>query len=79
MGGKMIYTAAKYAAVLYFVIVPFAAAYVYLHTDYKKVRGSVWVKVESTIILGLLWPYVILFVIKQRRDRESRSRRENEK
>lgn len=72
----MICTVAEYAAALYFVIVPFAAAYVYLHTDYTKVRGSVWVKVESTIILGLLWPYVILFVIKQRRERkESRGDR----
>lgn len=72
----MIYTVAKYAAVLYFVIIPFAAAYVYLHTDYTKVRASVWVKVESTIVLGFLWPYVILFVIKQRRERkESRGDR----
>ena len=72
----MIYTVAEYAAVLYFVIAPFAAAYVYLHTDYAKVSGSVWVKVETTIILGLLWPYVILFVIKQRRERkESRGDR----
>ena len=72
----MIYTMAKYAAVLYFVIVPFAAAYVYLHTDYSKVKGSVLVKVESTIMLGFLWPYVILFVIKQRRERkESRGDR----
>ena len=68
----MIYTVAKYAAVLYFAIIPFAAAYVYLHTDYTKVRGSVLVKVESTILLGLLWPYVILFIIKQRRDQEGR-------
>ena len=72
----MIYTVAGYAAVLYFVIIPFAAAYVYLHTDYTKVRGSVWVKVESTIMLGFLWPYVILFVIKQRREhKESRGDR----
>ena len=66
----MIYTVAKYAAVLYFVIIPFAVAYVYLHTDYSQVRGSVWVKVESTIILGFLWPCIILFVIKQRRERK---------
>lgn len=66
----MIYTVAKYAAVLYLVIIPFAAAYVYLHTDYTKVSGSVLVKVESTILLGLLWPFIILFVIKQSRERK---------
>jgi hypothetical protein len=70
VGEEMIYTVAKYATVLYLVIVPFAAAHVYLHTDYTKVRGSVWAKVVSTIMLGFLWPYVILFVIKQRRERK---------
>lgn len=54
-----------YDAVIYLVIVPFAAAYVFLHTDYTKVSGSVWVKMESKIILGSLLQFVILFVIKQ--------------
>ena len=66
----MIYTVAEYAAVLYFVVIPFAAAYVYLHTDYTKVRGSVWVKVETTIVLGLFWPFVLLYAIKHRKDKK---------
>lgn len=57
-------------AMIYGFIIPVGIAYVYMHTDYSKVQGSVLVKVESTIILGLLWPYVILFVIKQRRERK---------
>ena len=57
-------------AMIYGIMIPFGIAYVYLHTDYSKVRGSVLVKVESTIILGLIWPYIILFVIKQRRERK---------
>ena len=62
----MIYTVSGYAAVLYFVIIPFAAAYVYLHTDYSKVKSSVMAKVESTILLACLWPFVILWVVKHR-------------
>lgn len=61
---------------IYGFMIPVGIAYVYMHTDYSKVKASVLVKVESTIILGLLWPYVILFVIKQRRERkESRGDR----
>ncbi len=63
-------------AMIYGFMIPVGIAYVYMHTDYSKVKGSVMVKVESTIILGLLWPYVILFVIKQRRtQRKSRGDR----
>jgi hypothetical protein len=63
-------------AMIYGFMIPLGIAYVYLRTDYSKVQGSVMVKVESTIILGLIWPYVILFVIKQHIERkESRGDR----
>lgn len=57
-------------AMIYGFMIPVGIAYVYMHTDYSKVKGSVMVKVESTIILGLLWPFVILYVIKQRREKK---------
>lgn len=57
-------------SMIYGLMISVGMAYVYMHTDYSKVRGSVMVKVESTIILGLLWPFVILYVIKQRRQKK---------
>ena len=56
-------------AMIYGFMVPFGIAYVYMHTDYSKVKGSVMVKVESTVLLGLLWPFVLLYVIKHRNDK----------
>lgn len=57
-------------AMIYLFMIPVGIAYVYMHTDYSKVKGSVMVKVESTVILGLLWPFVILYVIKQRKEKK---------
>lgn len=57
-------------SMIYGLMIPVGMAYVYMHTDYSKVRGSVMVKVETTIILGLLWPFVILYVIKQRKEKK---------
>ena len=53
---------------IYGFMVPVGIAYVYMNTDYSKVKGSVMFKVQSTIILGLIWPFVILYVIKKRRE-----------
>ena len=52
-------------ACLYAIMSLVGAARVYLHTDYDKVDASVCVKVEVTLLLGMLWPFVLLYIIKQ--------------
>lgn len=57
-------------AMIYGFMIPVGIGYVYMHTDYSKINHSVMVKVEATIIMGCLWPFVILCVIKQRKEKK---------
>ena len=57
---------------IYCFMIPVGIGYVYMHTDYSKVKSSVMAKVGSTILIGSLWPFVILYVIKQRKERHEK-------
>ena len=57
-------------AMIYGFMIPIGVGYVYMHTDYSKVSGSVWVKIESTVVLGFLWPFVLLYTIKHRKEKK---------
>ena len=54
---------AVYACAAYVVMIAVCCCYVYLHTDYLKVGGSILAKIESTVLVSFFWPLVFLYAI----------------
>ena len=69
----MIGNAVAYACVAYVVMIAVCCCYVYLHTDYSKVKGSTLVKIESTVLVSFFWPLVFLYaILKTKKERGKR-------
>jgi len=52
---------------VYFALIPFGWLFVYWHTDYSKIKASTLCKIEATFVLGIFWPFCVLYLIKNRK------------
>lgn len=52
---------------VYCALIPLGWLFVYWNTDYSKIKASTLCKIEATIMLGALWPFCVLYLIKNRK------------
>lgn len=54
-----------YAWRIYLCLVPVFVVIIYMKTDFSKIKATLMVKSETVVVLALLWPLILMYMIKQ--------------
>ena len=54
-----------YGIRIYLYMIPVAAVIIYMTQDFTKVKATFIVKVETLVLVSILWPLILMYMIKQ--------------